>query len=105
MVAVPTQEPVAVGQAAARVRPRWCAGSWCPASHGELRWRTTRQASIVRIVWPFGYLAEVDGERSALHSSAGTVVAFTGDRLELDGGEIGEGAWLACGEIRIIGEG
>lgn len=106
LVAVPTQEPVADGNTPPP----------CPAAlvRGELvsnpEWGVAladQDARIIRqVIWPFGYVAQIQGERLALRSNDGIVVAFTGDRLQLDGGEVGsDGAWLACGDIEILNQG
>lgn len=51
----------------------------------------------------FGYFVEIQGERLAIHSEAGGLVAYTGDRVALGGGEWGsDGAWLACGGIENL---
>jgi hypothetical protein len=58
----------------------------------------------VLVTWNGGYhAAEIDGALVVL-SPAGAVVARSGDRVEISGGEVRPGEWFACGGpmVRVL---
>jgi hypothetical protein len=58
----------------------------------------------VLVSWTGGYrAAEIDGALVVL-SPAGAVVARSGDRVEISGGEARPGEWSACGGplVRVL---
>jgi hypothetical protein len=51
---------------------------------------------VLNVAWPFGFSARSQGGRVALVDADGSVVAFTGDRVEIAGGLGPDGIWSAC---------
>jgi hypothetical protein len=52
--------------------------------------------------WPFGYTGRRRGTEVEILDRTGTVVARTGTRIRLGGGEVGAGTWFACPGPRLI---
>lgn len=103
LVAVPTQEPVAPGNTPPACPAAQVRGELVPSAEWGVALADEESHIIRQVIWPFGYVAEQQGERLALRAGGGIVVALTGDRLLLGGGEFGlEGAWLACGDIQVL---
>jgi len=104
LVAVPTQSQLPTGEtppacAAALIRGRLVA---------DERWGValTEEGSglLRRMIWPAGFYARIDGPNLSLNSGDGQVIAHTGDRVEIGGGEAGlDGAWRVCGGLEVAG--
>jgi hypothetical protein len=48
------------------------------------------------IKWPYGYSGGMNGTVVEISDPAGQVVARTGTKVRLDGGEAEKGTWVAC---------
>lgn len=102
-IALPTQSELPVGEtppacAAALIRGRLVA---------DERWGIAlveEDSELLRqVIWPPGFYARVDGPNLALLSDSDEVVASTGDRVEIGGGEAGpDGAWRVCGSDVVV---
>jgi hypothetical protein len=92
VIAVPTQEPVPDGNTPPPCPAALVRGQLVPSPDWGVA-RADEEGGLTRqVIWPFGYVAEVQAERLALRSRTGTVVAITGDRLQLGGGGVGRKA-------------
>jgi hypothetical protein len=69
-----------------------------PQSGAGLR---DHEGVVWEVIWPTDYTARGDGGRVAVVDGAGTVIAHEGDQVEI-GGAAEDGAWLACGGMRIL---
>lgn len=56
---------------------------------------------VERVKWPFGYSVRRDGDVLALTNIVGGVEAREGDHVELGGGEIADGVFGVCGQIKV----
>jgi hypothetical protein len=56
------------------------------------------------IRWPFGYTARRQGAQVEVLDEAGSVVAVTGTRVRLGGGQTTTGIWTACPNPVILDE-
>jgi hypothetical protein len=54
---------------------------------------------VQAVVWPFGYRGAATIAGALLIDAAGGVVARTGDRIRVGGGQGADGHWIACGTI------
>ena len=52
--------------------------------------------AVREVIWPAGYSAARATGVVTLRDPSGAAVANTGDWVEISGGELGGGAWLAC---------
>jgi hypothetical protein len=55
-----------------------------------------------RVKWPYGYAGRRSGNEVEILDRTGKVVARTGTRVRLVGGEI-DGAWFACTDFVVLG--
>ena len=55
-----------------------------------------------RVTWPYGYAGRQSGNEVEVLDRTWKVVARTGTRVRLVGGEI-DGAWFACTEFAVLG--
>jgi hypothetical protein len=56
---------------------------------------------VERVKWPFGYSVRRDGDVLVLTNIVGGVEAREGDHVELGGGEIADGVFGVCGQIKV----
>lgn len=79
-------------------------GVGCPANvvEGQLVFESTAGSAIIvdgiskLIRWPYGYAGRRYATEVDILDQTGTVVARTGTRIRLGGGESETGTWLAC---------
>jgi hypothetical protein len=60
---------------------------------------------VRKVIWPHGYVAQLDGDRLAVLDLAfgDHIVAQVGDRVQVGGGQINsDELWLACGGITVV---
>ncbi|HEY0443786.1 MAG TPA: hypothetical protein VGC90_06175 [Candidatus Limnocylindrales bacterium] len=57
-------------------------------------------ASIV-VRWPYGYAGRRSGSEVEILDRTGVVVARTGTRVRLPGGEVEQGVWYACPGVTL----
>lgn len=66
----------------------------------DQRWGMAVRASdgsVVKVVWPNGYVGRASGAGVELLNGRGTVVGRAGEQIEVGGGLGTEDAWYACG--------
>ena len=96
-------EPIALPT---RPQPPGTTPEPCPASltsgtlvsHPEWGIALDTQSGVIKVSWPYGYHGRMEGDRIALVNGAGAVLAYTGDKVWLGGGQA-NGGWHACGDV------
>lgn len=54
------------------------------------------------IKWPYGYSGRMNGAVVEIIDATGQVVARTGTKVRLDGGEAEKGTWVACPRLQTL---
>jgi hypothetical protein len=103
LIAVPTQEPAPTQLAC-------MAALLDGVLIADPRWGVAVQVAsggpIHKVIWPNGFTARTEGGRLALLDRDGHVVAHTGDRVQVSGGEGGaDDAWFACDGTIVVVQG
>jgi hypothetical protein len=57
---------------------------------------------LIVVVWPFGW-GGIAGPPISLVDGDGAVVATVGQELSIGGGFVGDGQWLGCGGVTVLG--
>jgi hypothetical protein len=95
LVALPTSEPLGAGGAC---MDALLTGVLAADPQAGIVVDAPDGTSIV-VVWPHGWAAmDQDGMRILLNDR-GDPVARVGDRVEIGGGQGGDGRWYTCGEV------
>ncbi len=106
LIAVPTQEPQAPAATPLACMSALLDGTLVVDERWGIAVRGSSGGPIQKVIWPNGFAARSDGDRLALLDAGGHVVAHTGDRVQIGGGEGGsDDAWFACDGTIIVVQG